>query len=180
MHTVAGNLPSVARVCTYATLFRVNSTTAADQHQPDAVARVNDEGFAVVWQDQSRQATNFGSDICMRLFNANGTPAGNDVILHEASRTFNNESAPAIDRIGTFGTVFVGYDNAIPPASETGDINNAFTFRGSDPFTDVGQLRIFQSGGNTFVDRNITGNTDPDMRIQLAGLLTLDVNDFVL
>ena len=58
--------------------------------------------------------------------------------------------------------------------------NNAFSFIGGAAFTGLGQIRVFQQAGNTFVDCNTTGTTAPDMRIQLTGLITLDAADFVL
>jgi hypothetical protein len=61
-----------------------------------------------------------------------------------------------------------------------GGADDAFAFIGTAAFTDVGQVRVFQLGGNTFVDINATGDTTPDMRIELTGLVSLDAGDFVL
>ena len=54
-----------------------------------------------------------------------------------------------------------------------GGADNIFSFVGSAAFTALGQVRFFQSGGNTFVDVNTTGTTAPDMRIQLTGFTPL-------
>ena len=62
----------------------------------------------------------------------------------------------------------------------SGPVNDNFTFVGGAAFAGLGQVRVFQSGGNTFVDLNTTGNNAPDMRIKLDGLVTLDAADFIL
>jgi hypothetical protein len=41
-------------------------------------------------------------------------------------------------------------------------------------------VRFFQLNGNTYIDVNAAGSAAPDLRIQLAGLVTLDAADFVL
>jgi Ca2+-binding RTX toxin-like protein len=48
------------------------------------------------------------------------------------------------------------------------------------PFTGVGQVRAYQSGSDTFVDVNLAGNANPDMRIVLTGVHVLTLADFVL
>jgi Ca2+-binding RTX toxin-like protein len=58
--------------------------------------------------------------------------------------------------------------------------NNAFSFIGAAAFTGLGQVRVIQTATTTFIDINTTGSTAADMRIQLTGLHTLDVADFVL
>ena len=68
----------------------------------------------------------------------------------------------------------------LPPATPA--INDAFTFlaaRGA-AFTGAGQVRWYQSGGNTFVEANVDANLGADFQVQLTGLKTLTAGDFVL
>ena len=52
--------------------------------------------------------------------------------------------------------------------------------RAGAAFTGAGQVRWYQSGGNTFVEANVDANLAPDLQIQLDGLKTLTAGDFVL
>jgi len=56
--------------------------------------------------------------------------------------------------------------------------SQSFTFIGTASFTDVGQLRYFQSGGNTFVEANAA--SQPLMSIQVNGLQAFVAADFSL
>jgi hypothetical protein len=58
--------------------------------------------------------------------------------------------------------------------------NNSFTFIGGAGFSAEGQVRVRQSGGDTFFDINTTGTAGADMSIKLAGLITLTAADFIL
>jgi Ca2+-binding RTX toxin-like protein len=58
--------------------------------------------------------------------------------------------------------------------------NNIFSFIGAAAFTGLGQARVFQYGGSTYVDINSIGSIAADMRIQLTGLHSLDAADFIL
>ena len=66
------------------------------------------------------------------------------------------------------------------------DINNlladdAFVFIGTGTFSnDEGELRYYQSGGNTFVEGDDDGDGLADFTLQLAGTHTLAAGDFVL
>ena len=60
--------------------------------------------------------------------------------------------------------------------------NDTFTFlaaRGAT-FTAPGQVRWYQTGGNTFVEASTDADTAPELQIELAGLKTLSAADFVL
>lgn len=61
-----------------------------------------------------------------------------------------------------------------------GGLDDAFVFRGGAKINDIGQLRVFTSGGNTFIDINLSGTAAAEMRIQLSGIVTLDAADFIL
>lgn len=70
----------------------------------------------------------------------------------------------------------------IDARSATPGTNEAFTFlsaRGA-AFTGAGQVRWYQSGGDTFVEANVDANLAADMQIQLSGLKTMTAGDFLL
>ncbi|MFO1074536.1 MAG: calcium-binding protein, partial [Geminicoccaceae bacterium] len=60
--------------------------------------------------------------------------------------------------------------------------NDAFTFLATKgaAITAVGQVHWYQAGGNTFIEANTTGDTHPELQIQLDGLKTITASDFVL
>jgi Ca2+-binding RTX toxin-like protein len=61
-----------------------------------------------------------------------------------------------------------------------GGADDAFVFHGSAKFTALGQVRVYVSGADTFVDLNLTGDLAPDMRIVLTGHVALDATSFDL
>lgn len=59
--------------------------------------------------------------------------------------------------------------------------NDAFTFIGNAVFGHVaGQLHYSQSGGNTFAETDVNGDSLADSIIRLSGLIALNAGDFVL
>jgi len=70
----------------------------------------------------------------------------------------------------------------IDARSATPTVDDAFSFLAANnaAFTGAGQVRWYQSGGNTFVEANVDANLAPDLQIQLTGLKTLAAGDFVL
>ena len=59
--------------------------------------------------------------------------------------------------------------------------NDAFSFIGTMAFSNVaGQLRYLQSGGNTFLQLDVNGDSLADATIRLNGLITLNAGDLVL
>lgn len=58
--------------------------------------------------------------------------------------------------------------------------NQAFAFRGTDGFTDAGQLRLIQSRGDTFVQMDLDGDRRADMAIVIYDVVGLMVDDFIL
>jgi Ca2+-binding RTX toxin-like protein len=59
--------------------------------------------------------------------------------------------------------------------------NQDFTFLGlgaADQTVGQGQLKYYQSGGNTFVVGNVTADNKADFQIQISGLHTLAMDDF--
>ena len=59
--------------------------------------------------------------------------------------------------------------------------DQAFTWIGTGNFTGVaGQLRYYQSGGDTFVVGDVNGDGQADFAIQIDPLLTLGATQFIL
>lgn len=63
--------------------------------------------------------------------------------------------------------------------------NNAFSLTGNSGADDFtlgveGQLRFFQTGGDTIVQLEVNGDGVADSEIQLSGLQSLDAGDFIL
>ena len=58
--------------------------------------------------------------------------------------------------------------------------NQAFTFIGSQNFSDEGQISAFKSGGGTLVQFNITGDSVAEFEIFLENSFQLSASDFVL
>ena len=58
--------------------------------------------------------------------------------------------------------------------------DQAFVFRDNLGFNGTGQVRWFNSGGNTFVALNTDLDLAPEMLIQLNGIYNLDAVDFLL
>jgi Ca2+-binding RTX toxin-like protein len=63
--------------------------------------------------------------------------------------------------------------------SNTGS-NDTFTFIGTAAFTAAGQVRYVQSGGNTYIEMEVTSGSIADGMIKLTGLYTLNASDFNL
>jgi Ca2+-binding RTX toxin-like protein len=79
----AGNIDVLAQIYNadgtpLGSAFRVNAPDPSVQKAPSVTA-LADGGFAVAWEDYSNLPTT-GSDIKVRLFNANGTDRGNEVL----------------------------------------------------------------------------------------------------
>jgi Ca2+-binding RTX toxin-like protein len=59
--------------------------------------------------------------------------------------------------------------------------NQAFTFIGEAPLTEVGQLQYYHANGDTFLEANTTDATPgAELRVVLEGLLNLRASDFFL
>jgi hypothetical protein len=64
-------------------------------------------------------------------------------------------------------------DTALP-----GD--QAFLWRGTQPFDGAGQARYLQQGDCTWLRLNIDADLQPEMEIQLVGLIMLTASNLVL
>jgi CSLREA domain-containing protein len=99
-----------------------------------------------------------------------------DVLAHSAvgaNRDVITDFAPGSDDLDLA---------TIDARSATPAINDAFAFlpsRGA-AFTGAGQVRWYQSAGNTLVEANVDANLAPDLQVQLTGLKALTAGDFVL
>lgn len=58
--------------------------------------------------------------------------------------------------------------------------NERFVFIGEGEFARTGQLRVFQSGGDTVIEANIAGDLAGDWQIFLTGTHVLQAGDFIL
>ena len=91
---------------------------------------------------------------------------------------YESSTADAADRITDFS-------HAQGDKIVTGDANEdlsgfqAFRFIGTNEFTAVGQLRWFQSGGDTIIEGNTSAAPGAELRIVLDPLLSLQASDFI-
>lgn len=59
--------------------------------------------------------------------------------------------------------------------------NTAFTFIGTAAFSATGgEVRYYQSGGMTYIQADLVGDSTPDLTIRMNGLFTLTAADFAL
>lgn len=102
--------------------FVVNSTGQGDQRDP-AIAALSDGRFVAAWESAD---TGDGSGECVRirLFNADGSPIANDIIVN--STTQGNQSDPAVTAL-TDGRFLVTWASA-DPGDGSGDCVRGRTF----------------------------------------------------
>ena len=98
--------------------------------------------------------------------------AVSDTGIDAATRDIITDFTPGVDKI----------DFSAIDANEIAAGNNAFTFLAESgaAFTGAGQIRWFQSDGQTFVVGNTDADLDPEFMIQIVGLKTLTESDFIL
>ena len=102
---------------------------------------------------------------------------GKDVFIY---RSIKDSVRSNVDHITDFNTFATDKINLYRIDAIAGGANDDFIFRGHHVFTDVGQVRVYESNGNTIIDVNTTGSLAADMRIQIDGLVTLTTADFIL
>ncbi len=91
----------------------------------------------------------------------------------------SDDSKAGADRIADFA----GKDRidlAAIDAAEDPSGNDRFAFIGDDGFDAEGQLRVMQSGGDTFVLLNTRGAGGAEAMIRIEGLVEMNAADFVL
>ena len=105
--------------------------------------------------------------------------AGADTFVYQA---LGDSSQATIDFLTDFSTAQndkIALSAIDANTGLTGD--QAFNWIGTGAFTNVaGQLRYYQSGGDTFVTGDVNGDGLGDFLIQMDPLLTLAANNFVL
>lgn len=114
-----------------------------------------------------------GADIIAGMKGADGLSGGSGADLFVFSSARDSRSSAA-DTITDFGD---GQDRLAFSAfgGLTLLVRESMSFTG-----DGGELRWFQSGGNTLVEADFDGDGEADMRIVLEGRLTLSEEDFLL
>ena len=99
--------------------FVVNSTTAHSQYSPSVTA-LADGRFVVTWQsDDGSGSDASGGCIRARLYNADGSAAGNDFVVN--STTADDQSWPSVTALadGRFVVAWQSDDASDPGASDT-------------------------------------------------------------
>ena len=61
-----------------------------------------------------------------------------------------------------------------------GGSDDAFTFKATDAFDGLGQVRVRFENGNTIVSGNLSGNLGAEFEIEIKGIVTLTADDFSL
>ena len=106
------------------TEFQVNTFTQGEQAYPDVVA-LEDGGFAVVWQGEGKDAEL--NAIIARLYNADGTPLGDEIIVNATE--IGNQRFPSAAALpnGGFVVVWEDYSGVLDPnSSDAGIIARIF------------------------------------------------------
>jgi len=112
--------------------------------------------------------------------------AGRDLLIGDADAdvfaflTAAESSVTASDRISDFNPLQDLIDLRGIDANTASAANEAFRFIGDVAFSLAGQVRAFQSGGNTVIEANTTGTGGAEMRLVLTGLFQLADGDFFL
>ncbi|WP_424137690.1 hypothetical protein [Roseomonas chloroacetimidivorans] len=104
--------------------------------------------------------------------------AGNDTFVF--SNLFDSKTGSGRDLILDFGNGDVIDLSALDArANAAGD--QAFSFIGNKAFSHTaGELHTVQSGGNTLIEGDVTGDGKADFQIQLTGYHTMAASDFIL
>ena len=105
--------------------------------------------------------------------------AGADTFVYQA---LSDSSQTMIDFLTDFSTAQSDKISLSAIDANTGLAGDqAFSWIGTSAFSNVaGQLRYYQSGGDTFVTGDVNGDGVGDFSIQMDPLLTLAANNFVL
>jgi Ca2+-binding RTX toxin-like protein len=111
--------------------------------------------------------------------------AGKDTFVISAPTDSSVEASDVITDFASVSAVTLAASDRISltaiDASVTAANNNAFTFIGLAAFTGTeGQLRYENIGAYTFVLGDVNGDAVADFSVQLSGLQTLGVTDFLL
>jgi len=89
--------------------FVVNSYLTGSQFQAH-VARLNDDGFVVIWEDRPG-GSQTAPDVAARVFDSNGVPRGNDFIVNAYTTGVQGDTRVAGLKNGGFVVVWRGYED---------------------------------------------------------------------
>jgi Ca2+-binding RTX toxin-like protein len=172
--TRAATLPDLDSSLTFANIERLSGTASADAFTGDARRNVfvGLAGNDVL--DGGSGNDTLGGGVGKDTLTGG---AGNDVFDFDAI-TDSTVAGSGRDIVADFSAGDL--INLASIDAVAGGANDAFAFINGAAFSALGQVRVFQQNGKTFVDMNTTGSLDADMRIELTGLLTLNAADFVL
>jgi Ca2+-binding RTX toxin-like protein len=104
--------------------------------------------------------------------------AGADRFVYSA---FTDSTPAAFDIIQGFvhGTDIIDIAGIDANTAKKGD--QAFSFAGQNSAVVANSVTWYESGGNTFVQADVNGNTTADLRIELTGInFNLSASDFLL
>lgn len=122
---------------------------------------VLDGGFGSFDRGEDRMFGGSGRDVFVFRAVVDSTPLATDIIADFNASKTDRIDLSAIDALA-------------------GGVDDAFVFIDGAAFTALGQVRVFQSGSNTIVEANATGDLAADIRIELTGLVALGSGDFDL
>jgi len=136
--------------------FVVNKTTAEDQSQP-AITALSDGRFVVTWTDWSQTGDDtFWSAVRAQVFNADGSPSGNEFVVN--SSTIHNQNSPAITALSDGRFVVTWTDHAGEFSGNGDDISDAAV-----------RAQVFNAdgspSGNEFLVNSTTANGQYDPAI---------------
>ena len=132
--------PSAAQIGPDGDEFQVNTYTTNAQLLPD-VAHIGEGQFVVVWTSYGPDGSSGG--IAAQRFRANGTPAGNELVVN--TYTTSGQFQPAIDADASGRFVVVWTNTAAQDGSEYGIFGQRFTATGGQRGTEF-QVNQFTSG----------------------------------
>jgi hypothetical protein len=102
------------------------------------------------------------------------TRQGSEFLVNTA--TLNTQEQPTITGLSGGGFVVSWTDH-----SGQGKGDQAFAFAGQNSSVVANSVTWYQSGGNTFVQADVNGNTTADFAVRLTGInLNLSASDFLL
>ncbi len=132
--------------------FVVNSTTV-DTQDSSSVTALSDGRFVVTWEsDDASGSDTSGACIRARLYNADGSAAGNDFVVN--STTADDQFAPAVTALA---------DGRFVVAWESYDANNA---GGSDTSGFCIRARLFNTDGSFAGDDFVVNSATADYQVR--------------
>jgi hypothetical protein len=174
--TGTATLPDANSSLVFSSIERLSGTASADRFTGNARANVlTGRG------GNDTLSGGAGNDVLVGGLGADSLTGGGGADRFDFNLvTESGPAAAARDRITDFEQGLDHIDLATIDADTGVAGNQAFTFIGAAAFSAPGQVRAFQSGGNTIVQVSNDGDTAAEMATTLIGLFTLTTGDFVL